>query len=38
MHPTWKMGDKISIDSSTMMNKGLELIEAKTYDFRYKKY
>ena len=29
MHPTWKMGDKISIDSSTMMNKGLEIIEAK---------
>ena len=22
MHPTWKMGDKISVDSSTMMNKG----------------
>lgn len=27
-HPTWKMGPKISIDSATMMNKGLELIEA----------
>jgi 1-deoxy-D-xylulose-5-phosphate reductoisomerase len=27
-HPTWKMGSKISIDSSTMMNKGLEVIEA----------
>jgi len=27
-HPTWKMGDKISIDSSTLMNKGLEVIEA----------
>ncbi|MGH9456158.1 MAG: 1-deoxy-D-xylulose-5-phosphate reductoisomerase [Thermoanaerobaculia bacterium] len=27
-HPTWKMGDKISIDSATMMNKGLEVIEA----------
>lgn len=27
-HPTWKMGQKISIDSSTMMNKTLELIEA----------
>ncbi len=27
-HPTWKMGNKISIDSSTMMNKGLEVIEA----------
>lgn len=28
-HPTWKMGAKISIDSATMMNKALELIEAK---------
>jgi 1-deoxy-D-xylulose-5-phosphate reductoisomerase len=28
-HPTWKMGAKISIDSSTLMNKGLEVIEAK---------
>ncbi len=27
-HPTWDMGDKISVDSATMMNKGLELIEA----------
>jgi len=27
-HPTWKMGAKISIDSATLMNKGLELIEA----------
>ncbi len=27
-HPKWKMGDKISIDSATMMNKGLEVIEA----------
>ncbi len=27
-HPTWKMGGKISIDSATLMNKGLELIEA----------
>lgn len=27
-HPTWTMGGKISIDSATMMNKGLELIEA----------
>lgn len=27
-HPTWDMGDKISIDSATMMNKGLEVIEA----------
>ena len=28
-HPNWDMGDKISIDSATMMNKGLELIEAQ---------
>lgn len=27
-HPTWSMGRKISIDSATLMNKGLELIEA----------
>ena len=27
-HPNWSMGQKISIDSATMMNKGLELIEA----------
>src|SRR5205807_2375732 len=27
-HPTWKMGAKITIDSATMMNKGLEAIEA----------
>jgi 1-deoxy-D-xylulose-5-phosphate reductoisomerase len=27
-HPTWSMGAKISIDSATMMNKGLEVIEA----------
>lgn len=27
-HPTWKMGGKISIDSATLANKGLELIEA----------
>jgi 1-deoxy-D-xylulose-5-phosphate reductoisomerase len=27
-HPNWRMGRKISIDSATMMNKGLELIEA----------
>lgn len=29
MHPNWSMGAKISIDSSTLMNKGLEMIEAK---------
>jgi 1-deoxy-D-xylulose-5-phosphate reductoisomerase len=28
-HPTWSMGRKISIDSATLMNKGLEVIEAK---------
>ena len=28
-HPNWEMGKKITIDSSTMMNKGLEYIEAK---------
>jgi len=28
-HPTWKMGPKISIDSATLMNKGLEVIEAR---------
>jgi 1-deoxy-D-xylulose-5-phosphate reductoisomerase len=27
-HPTWRMGDKITIDCSTLMNKGLEVIEA----------
>ncbi len=27
-HPTWKMGAKITVDSATMMNKGLEVIEA----------
>ncbi|NJP39931.1 1-deoxy-D-xylulose-5-phosphate reductoisomerase [Oscillospiraceae bacterium HV4-5-C5C] len=27
-HPTWKMGGKITIDSATLMNKGLEVIEA----------
>jgi len=28
-HPTWNMGKKITIDSATLMNKGLEVIEAK---------
>lgn len=28
-HPNWKMGAKISVDSATLMNKGLEMIEAK---------
>ncbi len=30
-HPNWNMGPKISIDSATMMNKGLEVIEAKWF-------
>ena len=29
LHPTWSMGRKISIDSATLFNKGLEMIEAK---------
>jgi len=33
-HPNWKMGDKITIDSATLMNKGLEVIEAHwLFDF-----
>ncbi len=28
-HPNWKMGNKVTIDSATLMNKGLEVIEAK---------
>jgi 1-deoxy-D-xylulose-5-phosphate reductoisomerase len=28
-HPNWNMGDKVTVDSATMMNKGLEVIEAK---------
>ena len=36
-HPTWKMGDKISIDSATMMNKVFEFIEAKKiFNIQYK--
>jgi 1-deoxy-D-xylulose-5-phosphate reductoisomerase len=30
-HPNWEMGEKVSIDSATMMNKGLEAIEAKCF-------
>jgi 1-deoxy-D-xylulose-5-phosphate reductoisomerase len=30
-HPTWDMGEKINIDSATLMNKGLEAIEAKWF-------
>ena len=37
-HPNWKMGDKISIDSATMINKIYEVIEAKNiFDISYKK-
>ena len=37
-HPNWKMGKKISIDSSTLMNKVFEVIEAKKiFDFSYNK-
>ena len=33
-HPTWRMGPKITIDSATLMNKGLEVIEARwLFDF-----
>jgi 1-deoxy-D-xylulose-5-phosphate reductoisomerase len=35
-HPTWRMGPKITIDSATLVNKGLEVIEAHwLYDVRY---
>ena len=38
-HPTWKMGKKISIDSSTLINKVYELIEAKKiFDLDYNKF
>ncbi|HHU70275.1 MAG TPA: 1-deoxy-D-xylulose-5-phosphate reductoisomerase [Thermoanaerobacterales bacterium] len=30
-HPNWKMGKKITVDSATLMNKGLEVIEAKWF-------
>ena len=37
-HPTWNMGHKITIDSATMMNKGLEIIEAvHLFDVRHEK-
>ena len=37
-HPNWSMGRKISIDSATMMNKGLEVIEAKwLFDLEFEK-
>lgn len=37
-HPTWNMGPKITIDSSTLMNKGLEVIEAHhLFDVPYNK-
>jgi 1-deoxy-D-xylulose-5-phosphate reductoisomerase len=35
-HPTWKMGDKITVDSATLANKGLEVIEARwLYDVAF---
>jgi len=35
-HPTWKMGKKVTIDSATLMNKGLEIIEASVFfDLNY---
>ena len=38
-HPNWEMGKKISVDSSTMMNKVFEVIEAfKLFSFEEKKY
>ena len=38
-HPNWKMGRKISIDSSTMMNKIFEFIEAiKIFNIKKKKF
>jgi 1-deoxy-D-xylulose-5-phosphate reductoisomerase len=36
-HPTWKMGNRITIDSATLMNKGFEVIEARwLFDFEPK--
>ena len=35
-HPVWSMGPKITIDSATLMNKGLEVIEAHyLFDLEY---
>lgn len=35
-HPTWEMGNKVTIDSATLMNKGLEIIEASVFfDLKY---
>jgi 1-deoxy-D-xylulose-5-phosphate reductoisomerase len=37
-HPSWKMGRKVTIDSATLMNKGLEVIEAhRLYDIPYER-
>jgi 1-deoxy-D-xylulose-5-phosphate reductoisomerase len=37
-HPTWRMGPKITVDSATLMNKGLEVIEAHwLYDMPYER-
>jgi 1-deoxy-D-xylulose-5-phosphate reductoisomerase len=38
VHPTWNMGPKITVDSATLMNKGLELIEAHfLFDLPYER-
>ena len=35
-HPSWRMGNKVTIDSATLMNKGLEVIEARwLFDMRF---
>ena len=36
-HPTWSMGLKITIDSATLANKGLELIEAHSFGVPYER-
>ncbi|UCE98531.1 MAG: 1-deoxy-D-xylulose-5-phosphate reductoisomerase [Dehalococcoidia bacterium] len=37
-HPTWRMGKKVTIDSATLMNKGLEVIEAnRLFDISFEK-
>ena len=33
-HPNWDMGAKITIDSATLMNKGLEVIEEVAFDLK----
>lgn len=37
LHPTWKMGKRITVDSATLVNKGFEVVEARYFfDFPYK--